>query len=540
MALGRLGTACIVLVACIGCANVKVHKVSVCDRVHGTDEHVKGFRYYLSRPYIVVGRRIPVGTSYIPAALGMDPHNGEQPYVLVSLIGDADGQHLVYNLQGEPVGALTKSIHLVPGSLTSNPGKSSGSPPASAADTRFQVMANATIAELTALFEAQFPMNEKVAHKTLLKVLEPKSKQLDLEGEEARLEDMFKIVSKSLWQGDAIADKKRAELIRFGLSKLLAGPDNTANSWEIILASAVGLRIGMTVLPKDVSVTKPEEFLHELEKAAMKELPKKGATEEARIVLALKNVRSQLQEIANDHGIVEVALPESMQSDLLVAFEGSDPKASGKESETPGDTNLPVVAFAARADTKPANGADGDKTKASTSAPEPDAIQVVFLPDFEEQYAIRNKNILAKTKYQYIFRNGTELASISGSYNSTDVPVAIVETVGSLIKAAGEVAKTAIGNPAALAGAKSSLTGRDETIEQFYIKSEYFIEPGIYRLQKSWEEAAGAAVADLDPDERAGLFSRLGLDVAPVASVLTPGQYEAETKPPESQSPGSK
>jgi hypothetical protein len=53
----------------IGCANVKVQKVDVQDRLLGLDQKVHGFRYYLNRPYLVVAKQVPVTTTYIPVAL---------------------------------------------------------------------------------------------------------------------------------------------------------------------------------------------------------------------------------------------------------------------------------------------------------------------------------------------------------------------------------------------------------------------------------------------------------------------------------------
>ena len=54
-----------------GCANVKVRKVDVDKRIAGKDHHVRGFRYYLNRPYLVVGKHISVGTQLVP--VGGDP-----------------------------------------------------------------------------------------------------------------------------------------------------------------------------------------------------------------------------------------------------------------------------------------------------------------------------------------------------------------------------------------------------------------------------------------------------------------------------------
>src|SRR5262249_16381422 len=45
-----------------GCAELRVHKVTLERRACQTDHQIKGFRYYLSRPYVVVKKRVPVST----------------------------------------------------------------------------------------------------------------------------------------------------------------------------------------------------------------------------------------------------------------------------------------------------------------------------------------------------------------------------------------------------------------------------------------------------------------------------------------------
>ena len=46
----------------IGCANLVAKKVPVEKRIDGCDTHMKGFRYYLNRPYFVVTDRVPIAT----------------------------------------------------------------------------------------------------------------------------------------------------------------------------------------------------------------------------------------------------------------------------------------------------------------------------------------------------------------------------------------------------------------------------------------------------------------------------------------------
>jgi hypothetical protein len=63
------------LAAASGCANLEARKVPLPDRLAGTDARYKGFRYYLSRPYIVVSRRVCVGQQLIAGKLMQNKAN---------------------------------------------------------------------------------------------------------------------------------------------------------------------------------------------------------------------------------------------------------------------------------------------------------------------------------------------------------------------------------------------------------------------------------------------------------------------------------
>ena len=67
---------------------------------------------------------------------------------------------------------------------------------------------------------------------------------------------------------------------------------------------------------------------------------------------------------------------------------------------------------------------------------------------------------------------------------------------------------------------------------EYYVKTQQFIEPGVYRLQKSWERVADAASGAVSPEEVSGLLGDMGLEVKTVSSVLTPTEHTNETKPP--------
>ena len=83
---------------------------------------------------------------------------------------------------------------------------------------------------------------------------------------------------------------------------------------------------------------------------------------------------------------------KTLADTLPAALPSNTSVAGGAAATSPTKLNTTT------APTKPAGQAPAAQD--STTPPPPDAIQVAFLPDFEEQYAIRNKNFLARTKYQ--------------------------------------------------------------------------------------------------------------------------------------------
>jgi hypothetical protein len=170
--------------------------------------------------------------------------------------------------------------------------------------------------------------------------------------------------------------------------------------------------------------------------------------------------------------------------------------------------------------------------KPDTQAAGTGPFQVLFLPDFEEQFAIHNCNFLAKTKYKYNFRNGTELESFSGNYDATDVPVKIVETVGRLVSAIGEVAKTRLQNLPPGASARGFYAGQGQPSSDFYLRIQTSIEPGVYRIQKSWEIAASADLDSMPADHLCGLFAEIGLPIVESISVVTGAEHDAAVNPP--------
>src|SRR5438067_10613786 len=65
-----VATAAALLLA--GCANLVVRKVPLDKRLSHADHHVDGFRYYLSRPYVLVLEPIPLTQTQVLVALESD------------------------------------------------------------------------------------------------------------------------------------------------------------------------------------------------------------------------------------------------------------------------------------------------------------------------------------------------------------------------------------------------------------------------------------------------------------------------------------
>ena len=55
------------------------------------------------------------------------------------------------------------------------------------------------------------------------------------------------------------------------------------------------------------------------------------------------------------------------------------------------------------------------------------AIQVIYLPDLDEQYVIKSKNWLAKSSFALAFRNGSELTEVDAEHDATTVTIALLD-----------------------------------------------------------------------------------------------------------------
>jgi hypothetical protein len=161
-------------------------------------------------------------------------------------------------------------------------------------------------------------------------------------------------------------------------------------------------------------------------------------------------------------------------------------------------------------------------------------IDVVFLPDMDEQYAVHNRNWLAKSTYGLNFKDGWQLVSVNGEFDSTTVAIEVLNTVDAAVNAAKRVGIAGIGgaggaSPAGAASrevdaAKLRMDNKKyvfvEVVRQTYLK------PGFYRINKPWEVS--------HPEELvgAGLLAKMGLETVTVTTIR-PATLES---PPATQS----
>jgi hypothetical protein len=109
-------------------------------------------------------------------------------------------------------------------------------------------------------------------------------------------------------------------------------------------------------------------------------------------------------------------------------------------------------------------------------------LRIVYLPDFEQQMAVRPHNVLAKNEFSLTFGDGWQLTSVNSTSDATDVPIQLLGTISKMI---GQTAQAAA-LPSAATHIKDDLehpSSRGTTIHVSIVRTR-FIAPGIYRLNK--------------------------------------------------------
>jgi hypothetical protein len=408
----RLTVAGAVVNAGSGCSNIHVKKVPVEKRIAGKDHHVKGFRYYVARPYIVVKKRLPVVKQTWQTKLVMVKYVGQTP------------------IQPTPEYALL--------GLTPEPGHDG------------------------------FGLYDLSGH--------------PLEWSE--------------WQvGPAVTSKQAS-------------------------AQPSGGQGGGAQTP--VTTTPP---------AAGTAAPVSGTTT---VITGVGRITTVTTTTGGAPGAGTPGTPAAPGSSAPVPprVGAGRPGNAPADIGAPGDTSLSgvlpvpgVMAGGAPAGQTPAPAADPNPAKPADATPT-DAIQVVNLPDFEEQFAIRNSNFAAEGKYDLHFTDGWSLDSMTGEWNATQVPVRILQSIQNAIGALSQFEQKSIPALRQAPAAPAPAAPKDKFAEtpvpseiRFEITREYAIEPGIYRVQKSWERLPAGPPDALSQEAAFGLLKDLGLPVVESNSV---------------------
>jgi hypothetical protein len=136
-------------------------------------------------------------------------------------------------------------------------------------------------------------------------------------------------------------------------------------------------------------------------------------------------------------------------------------------------------------------GAPGADSAKDTSTPEVvDTFQIVHLPDFEEQMAVKHHNFLASGKFELKFLDGWQLKSAGGSFDSTEVPVEILKSLQNAITAAADIEEKRI--QLRMKGSSADFSSRvpskaQQRAHRILVTRTYYIDAGMYRWTKESE-----------------------------------------------------
>jgi hypothetical protein len=206
-------------------------------------------------------------------------------------------------------------------------------------------------------------------------------------------------------------------------------------------------------------------------------------------------------DVQRTHGTTPPTAPTmpTASTDPNVDTASNNQNRAGGTLGDPDSGNLPIPAI-----TEPS------KTNPRKSVTLSGDIDVVFMPDLDEQYAIRSRNFLAKNAFNLTFQNGWQLNDVAANHDSTTVAIAFLNTVDQAVNAAKSLATLNLGALAPfgpLSGAldQETLPGDARTLSYFYLEETTYLKPGVYRLNKPWEmEGPPQAVG-------CGLLAKLGL-----------------------------
>ncbi|MCI0637993.1 MAG: hypothetical protein L0Y72_23535 [Gemmataceae bacterium] len=158
-------------------------------------------------------------------------------------------------------------------------------------------------------------------------------------------------------------------------------------------------------------------------------------------------------------------------------------------------------------------------------------IQIVFLPDLDEQYAVRSKNFVSKTAFALKFREGWELSDVKAKHDSTPVAIELLNTVKSAVDAATDIAQ------AEIEASKKKTPGVGDVLDKqlraiigdkqanlYFLVQTTYIKPGVYRINKPWEIEGGLGV------NGCGLLAKLGLETFTNTEMVPAARIEKAPK----------
>jgi hypothetical protein len=165
-------------------------------------------------------------------------------------------------------------------------------------------------------------------------------------------------------------------------------------------------------------------------------------------------------------------------------------------------------------------------------------MEIVHLPDLDEQYVIKSKNKLAKSAFGLAFQDGAALAEVQGEHDATTLAVSILKEIQDAIGAAQEVAQAAVTRENnILKEQQKTAQGKDEKLFRaqaeraakvgrhsiYQMVESISIKPGVYRLNKPWEiEGEGVLPTGQGLLAQMGLPMVRGVRFEPLASVEKP------------------
>jgi hypothetical protein len=185
-------------------------------------------------------------------------------------------------------------------------------------------------------------------------------------------------------------------------------------------------------------------------------------------------------------------IPPSHGAELsLLVPEGGMTSATTTSSK---DTKPKAGATSAskKAGTKDADKAGEDKTDKAKDADEPaedkpaaaaggsSAVEIVWLPDYCQQYAISSRTVLATSAVKYTLAQGWQLTQLDTTADSTAVINKVLDVVGNVLVARAGGAGGGKGDGASTkAKAEELQSGEAKYLRHIKI---YYLKPGVYAL----------------------------------------------------------